>query len=527
MTLPEQQSRYVYNGPYAVGDTAPIPFSYADTAYVKASRDKVPLEINVDYSVMGQNITLLVPISSAEKLVVYRETPIDNNAEFPQEASFDSEKINDVTDRLTMQNQEQEDALNRAIKLPIDAPVDIKDLDMPIPEANKGLKWNEDGTALVNTKYDTDALADEAKEQAEIATTQAAIATAKANEAAASATLAAQKAAETVQAADEAVQKIEDEVTKALAETETIKDAAEKAINDAKDAAIAEADTQIGQAKDAAIAEVTASGASSVEEARKWAVGTIEERPEGSAEWWAKQAAESIKGDVYTKSETDALLLNKEDKFTTGASLSMSGTRELTVNIEELKKTFPTETEVTSQITSAGADKQDKLVAGPGIKIEADGKTISADMSTVDAYTKAETDGFLAAKQNKLVAGANIQIDERTNTISATGGGTVDAYTKEETNTLLQGKQDKLVAGEGIDIQGSTISSSIDTYSRTEIQGLLDAKQNKLIAGEYIQISGNTISATPEDMIQTFSEVDWNALDEGEKAKIKLALIYE
>lgn len=535
MTLPEQQSRYVYAGPYAVGDTAPIPFTYAETEDVKALRGNTSLELNVEYSVMGQNVTLLVPIAAAEKLVIYRKTPIDNNAEFPQESAFSSKKIDDAVNRLTMQNQEQEDSLDRALKLPLDAPTEIKNLDLPIPEANKGLKWNEEANAIINTKYDTDAIADLAQEQAGVATEQAAIATAKANEAAASAALAAQKAEETEALATEAVDRITEELESAISQTETIKDAAQQAINEAKDAAVEEvtnaATTAAGdvtaditEAKDQAIAEVAASASGAVDEARKWAIGTKEECPEGSAEWWANQAAQIVQGDSYTKLETDNLLAEKADKFTVDATLSLSAEKVLGVNTEEINKTFPTKTEVAGQITASASTKQDILTAGAGIKIE--GTTISADVSSVDAYTKAETDNLLNKKQNKLVAGDNIQIDPETNTISATGG-VADAYTKDETNLLLQGKQDKLVAGTGINISGSTISSTIDTYNRTEIQGLLDAKQNKLTAGNYISISGNTISATPEDMIQTFSEVDWNELDEGEKANIKLALIYE
>lgn len=535
MTLPEEQSRYVYKGPYSVGDTAPIPFTYAEPEHVKALRDNRALELNVEYSVMGQNVTMLVPIASAENLVIYRETPLDNDAEFPQEAAFNSEKINNVIDKLTMQNQEQEEALGRALKLPIDAPTDIKNLDLPLPEPNKGLKWNEEGNGLVNTKYDTDAIGDLAKEQADIATQQAAIATTKANEAAASAALAAQKAEETAATAEEAIQNIKDEVTNAISQTEEVKEAAQQAIKDAKDAAVEEVnntastalsdlEAEITEAKDQAIAEVEESSVEVIAEARKWAIGTKEECPEGSAEWWAKQAAQVAQGEAYTKLETDALLAAKADKFTVGNTLTLSEEKVLGVNIEEINKTFPTKTEVAGQITAASSTKQDVLTAGAGIKIE--GTTISADVSSVDAYTKSETNNLLAAKQNKLIAGSNIAIDPETNTISATGGAG-DAYSKEETNTLLQGKQDRLIAGTGINIDGSTISSTIDTYNRTEIQGLIDTKQNKLTAGNYIQISGNTISATPEDMIQTFSEIDWNGLDEGEKAKIKLALIYE
>lgn len=538
MTIPVQQIRYVYDGPYSVSDTAPIPFSYSEPEHVKALRDKQPLEINVEYSVSGQNIILLVPIAASEHLVIYRETPMNNDAEFPQEAKFDSEKITDAIDKLTMQNQEQEDALNRAIKLPLDADPNIQNLDLPLPEANKGLKWNATEDGLVNTKYDTDEIADIATEQAEIATQQAALATLRATEAAESAQLAADKAQEVTETAQAAIAEIAQEVADALSETDAIKDAAQEAITNAKDSAISdietaagtaveEATTAISSAKDTAVGEVEASADATIALAQSWAVGTITDRPEGSAKWWAQQAQQIVQGDSYTKLETDALLLQKEDVFTVGSNLTMSEERVLDVNTTTLNQNFPTKTDMSAAITASATTKQDKLIAGSGIAIAEDGKTISADLSGVDAYTKSQTDSKLAQKQDVLIAGDNIIIAADGKTISATTSASIDAYTKTETNQLLSGKQDKLVAGSGIELDGNTISSSIDTYSKEEIQGLLNVKQNALTPGEYIKIEGNVISATPEDMISTFSEGDWNDLSPEEQSAIKLALIYE
>ena len=150
MTISEEQTRYVYKGPYAIGDTAPIPFTYSEPEHVKALRDTTALELNVEFSVLGQNVTMLTPIASAESLVIYRETPMDNDAGFPQEGAFDSDKSNNAIDKLTRQNQEQEEAIGRALKLPIDSPVTITDINLPIPEANKGLKWDEEGKSLIN-----------------------------------------------------------------------------------------------------------------------------------------------------------------------------------------------------------------------------------------------------------------------------------------------------------------------------------------------------------------------------------------
>lgn len=167
MTISEETVRYVYAGPYSIGDTAPIPFTYAEKEHVKVAINTDLQEAEVDYSVSGQNIILNVALDASQKLVIYRDTPLDNEAEFPQEAAFDSEKINDAIDKLTMQNQEQEEELSRALKLDIDASTAIKDLTLPTPEPNKGLKWNETATGLVNTKYDPDEMAQRAEEAAQ------------------------------------------------------------------------------------------------------------------------------------------------------------------------------------------------------------------------------------------------------------------------------------------------------------------------------------------------------------------------
>ena len=465
MTISEEQTRYVYKGPYSIGGTAPIPFTYSEPEHVRALRDTTPLELNVDYSVLGQNITLLTPIASAESLVIYRETPLDNDAEFPQEGAFDSEKINNAIDKLTRQNQEQEEAIKRALKLPIDSPVTSADINLPAPEAGKGLKWNTTADGLINTKYDPDTIADEAKQQAEYATQQAALATQKAQEAAASAAEANSKGVE---------------ITEIVA-------TAKIQVEHAAEEASANVTAEINEAKDNAIADVTASGAGIISTAQSWAIGDNTSRPEGSAKWWAEQAAQSIQGDVYTKLETDALLNTKANNFTVDSTLVMSDQRVLGISSTALEGTYPTKQDMNTAIENAVKDKQDTLVAGNNITIVG-------------------------------------------NVISATGGGgggTTDAYTKEETNQLLLGKQDSLTAGTNISLANNIVSCTLDAYTRTETQGLLAAKQGTLSAGAYINIAGNTISATPEDMLQTFTESEWAAKSSAEKQAIKFALIYE
>lgn len=534
MTIPNEKTREVYIGPYAVRDVAPIPFSYGEVTEVCASRGTDPLELNVEYSVQGQNVVLLVPISSGEKLVVYRNTSLDNDAEFPQEAEFDSAKINDALDKLTRQNQDQNEALGRALRLPLDAPVDLKDLRVDIPIGGRGVKWNADGTVLVNTQYDADQLLEQAQDSVEEASRAAEIATQKAEEAEEYAA-SAREDAEAVEAlSTEAITNIRDTLGEALISIDTAEEEAVEAIGVAKTQAVDDINTaatgliedavaEITEAQEIAVAEVEASGAESVALAESWAIGDISARPEGSAKWWAEQVRQEVTGDVYTKIETDALLTQKEDVFTVDSTLNITEARVLGVNTAEVLADVPSTTDMSAAIAAASALKQDVLIAGNGIIIGSDGKTISADISTVDAYTKAQTNALLLGKQDVLTPGNNVTIQGGVISVDVSGS----VYNKSEVNSLLGTKQNTLQPGAGVNIIGDTISVAVDAYTKSETQALLGVKQNILTAGEYINITNNIISATPEDMIETYTQEEWAELSSAEKEAIKVAFIYE
>ena len=130
------------------------------------------------------------------------------------------------------------------------------------------------------------------------------------------------------------------------------------------------------------------------------------------------------------------------------------------------------------------AQKQDKLKAGRHITIDPD-NTINADVETVDAYTKAETDNLLAGKQAKLTAGNNITIDGN-NVISAS----FNSYTRNEIDAKLDQKQIKLIPGTGISLDSAgniSATGQIDAYTKQETNNLLAQKQNTLVSGSNIK----------------------------------------
>lgn len=161
MTIQTEIPKHILDGPYNIGDEIDLPFSYADPEDVKVLRQDTPLKYGDEgYTIVGKRVTLHVAVAANQTVTLYRETPLNNNTEYPQEAVFDSEKINDAIDKLTMQNQEQAEAIDRAIKLAINSntnKTEITKVEGITPEANKCLKWNSDGTALGNSKYDPDA----------------------------------------------------------------------------------------------------------------------------------------------------------------------------------------------------------------------------------------------------------------------------------------------------------------------------------------------------------------------------------
>ncbi|MDD4556208.1 MAG: hypothetical protein PHE89_02615 [Alphaproteobacteria bacterium] len=115
------------------------------------------IEVNLNETTGG---TVVYPVSgdalsSDERLIVYRFTDVKQDYSPVNSQNFDANAIKKEIDRLTMQNQEQEEQLNRSVKVSISGDGNPDDL---MKEMNEKLSA-------------TTAEADRATEQAEIATT--------------------------------------------------------------------------------------------------------------------------------------------------------------------------------------------------------------------------------------------------------------------------------------------------------------------------------------------------------------------
>ena len=208
MTLIENNSpKAQYTAPFIKGQLLPLTFPYIDKTDVHMLIDGVEAELNREFDIITEvseehpvaypnSAYLKIDLPNAKQITLYRSTPLDQQAPFPQGSKFRSERIEQALDKLTMQQQEQRETLNRCMK----ASIAIESFDgaIPIPEPNRALKINSTGTGFELSDFDPDQAmiytedfknqaqeaaaeaaeqASEAKSQAQTATNQAQVAT--------------------------------------------------------------------------------------------------------------------------------------------------------------------------------------------------------------------------------------------------------------------------------------------------------------------------------------------------------------
>ncbi len=202
------------------------------------------------------------------------------------------------------------------------------------------------------------------------------------------------------EAKDVAVTELNNEITVITATaTENIVSASQAVIAEV-DAEIIAKSTEITNTADAQITRVGNAGSSVITTAQSWATGTIEERPEGSAEYWAEKAKENSGSAGGSGTNDHSVLTNRNlaDQHTIGAITDLQATLDGKAN-----------TSLLSEVATSGAYAD--LTGLPNL--------------SQYATTSALTSG-LATKQNKLTAGDNITITG--NTISASNNGTFPDY---------------------------------------------------------------------------------------------------
>ena len=159
-------------------------------------------------------------VKAGEKITVYRETPLIQDMQYPRTGAFPAASHEGALDSIVMQNQEQQEQIQRSLKVPIS--VSNFTGDMPSPVSGRTLKISADASRFELSELDVDeayasikqykaeaqAAKEEAANQANIATQKANIATDKANIATQQANIATAKTTEVIESGNTAVSNI-------------------------------------------------------------------------------------------------------------------------------------------------------------------------------------------------------------------------------------------------------------------------------------------------------------------------------
>lgn len=173
MTVSSTTNRKSFTGNGATTSFATSPMVFFDTSDLKvyvvttATGAATLLTENTHYTVSGgDGSTGTVSLaggsapygapSAAQTLLIVRELPLTQAADFANNDASDAEVVEDALDRLTIIAQQLEDANNRALTLPTSDVTGVS-TELPTPEASTLIGWNSAGTALENkTPADVD-----------------------------------------------------------------------------------------------------------------------------------------------------------------------------------------------------------------------------------------------------------------------------------------------------------------------------------------------------------------------------------
>lgn len=281
MTVLSEKNKITY-----VGEISqvlyPIPFEFIDNGDIIVSiynSDDTFVEdwvYSIQYIIDNSNVKVLegYEIDSSKKILIRRLVDYIQDNKYREGGDFPAKSTETSFDKSTMLAQQLKEELGRCPKVD---PIYNLNITLPAPDAGKALIWNDGENGFKNSTVDVDHLEEVTKQyrdEAEAARDAAKVSETNAKTSENGAKAQADRAQGIADAFDtNAEQKTQDFNANAAEKTDTFnQNAANKQ------------------------AQVDAS----VEEARKWAIGTQEERPEGSSKYWSEQAklsADSVDAD--------------------------------------------------------------------------------------------------------------------------------------------------------------------------------------------------------------------------------------
>jgi hypothetical protein len=156
MTIASSTGRIQYNG-NGTTQAFTVPFYFLDNSHLQvvltsvASVDTVQT-ITTNYTVSGSGnpaggtVTMVVAPALGEKLTIIRSVPLTQSTDLVDNDPLPAEVLETALDKGIMIDQQVQEQLDRAIKVPVGAGSGT----LPAPQANTLIGWNGTATGLIN-----------------------------------------------------------------------------------------------------------------------------------------------------------------------------------------------------------------------------------------------------------------------------------------------------------------------------------------------------------------------------------------
>jgi len=166
LTVSTTTSRADYNGNGTTTAFA-VPFYFLDQTHLTVLRTQIStgvittLALTTNYTVTGAGnpaggtVTCLVAPTADQKLSILRNVPFTQLNTYVPNDPFPAASHERALDQLTMEVQQLDEAIDRALSLPANTAAGSVSATLPTPEANKFIGWNSTADGLQNLDAST------------------------------------------------------------------------------------------------------------------------------------------------------------------------------------------------------------------------------------------------------------------------------------------------------------------------------------------------------------------------------------
>lgn len=166
MTVSTTTSRADYTGNGTTTAFA-VPFYFLDDSHLTVLRTQIStgvittLAITTNYTVSGAGnpaggtVTCVVAPTTDQKISILRNVPLTQLNTYVPNDPFPAASHERALDKLTMEVQQLDEAIDRALTLPPNTPAGTVSAELPTPQANKFIGWNSGANGLQNLDAST------------------------------------------------------------------------------------------------------------------------------------------------------------------------------------------------------------------------------------------------------------------------------------------------------------------------------------------------------------------------------------